>query len=184
MKLLSHLSPDGGGLPEPADSRQLGLGFEAWDEALAAAADDPAAQAARGWSALPSGRHLLAAIFGNSPFLSGLAVKEWRFLTRLVADGADPLFDETVAAVETPGNSAEDAASLMRRLRIAKRHTALLAAVAEFAGIWSLEQQMAALSRFAEAAVGASPAPPAAPGLGEGHDRVARCGRSRARQRA
>ena len=156
MKLLSHLSPDGGGLPEPADSRHLGLGFEAWDEALAAAAGDPAAQAARGWSALPSGRHLLAAIFGNSPFLSGLAVKEWRFLTRLVADGADPLFDETVAAVETPGNSAEDAASLMRRLRIAKRHTALLAAVAEFAGIWSLEQQMAALSRFAEAAVGAS----------------------------
>ena len=44
----------------------------------------------------------------------------------------------------------------MRRLRIAKRRTALLAAVAEFAGVWSLEQQTGALSRFAEAAIGAA----------------------------
>ena len=44
----------------------------------------------------------------------------------------------------------------MRRLRIAKRRVALLAAVAELAGSWSLEQQMSALSRFAEAAIGAA----------------------------
>ena len=41
MKLLSHLSPDGDGLPEPADARRLALGFEAWNEALALAPDDP-----------------------------------------------------------------------------------------------------------------------------------------------
>ena len=44
----------------------------------------------------------------------------------------------------------------MRRLRIARRRVALLAAVAELAGCWSLEQQMAALSRFADAAIGAA----------------------------
>ena len=44
----------------------------------------------------------------------------------------------------------------MHRLRIAKRRVALLAAVAELAGAWSLERQMAALSRFAEAAIGAA----------------------------
>ena len=44
----------------------------------------------------------------------------------------------------------------MRALRLARRRVALLAAVAELAGSWSLEQQMAALSRFADAAIGAA----------------------------
>src|ERR1700737_3951018 len=67
----------------------------------------------------------------------------------------------------------------MRRLRIAKRRVALLAAVAELAGAWTLEQQMEALSRFAEAALGGafphflgrararvSPPPPSPAGAG------------------
>src|SRR5437588_5458273 len=45
---------------------------------------------------------------------------------------------------------------LMRRLRLAKRRVALIAAVAELCGVWSLERQMAALSRFAKAAIGAA----------------------------
>src|SRR5260370_39434555 len=44
----------------------------------------------------------------------------------------------------------------MRRLRIARRRVALVGALAELAGAWSLEQQTAALSRFAEATVGAA----------------------------
>ncbi len=51
------------------------------------------------------------------------------------------------------GDRGEDIAALMRRLRVAKRRVALLAAVADLAGAWALEQQMAALSRFAEAAI-------------------------------
>ncbi len=156
MNLLAHISNDGEVLPQPADPRLMALGFAAWGEALAAAQGDPAEEAARGWSAAPQGNRLLEAIFGNSPFLGGLAVKEWRFLTRLVVEGADPLFDEVVAAIENPDDPGEDGPGLMRRLRIAKRRTALLAAAAEFAGAWSLEQQMAALSRFAAAAVGAA----------------------------
>src|SRR5271169_5916070 len=131
MKLLSHLSPDGEGLPEPADERRLTLGFEAWHEALALARSDPAVEAARRWGATPSGKRLLAAIFGNSQFLSGVAVNEWAFLTRLVEQGADPLFTETAAAIELPTDLGEDTAGLMRRLRIAKRRAALVAAVAE-----------------------------------------------------
>ena len=80
MKLLSHLSPDGGGLPEPADPRQLALGFEAWNEALGLAQGEAGSGVARQWSASPLGKRLLAAIFGNSPFLSGVAVKEWALL--------------------------------------------------------------------------------------------------------
>jgi glutamate-ammonia-ligase adenylyltransferase len=158
MTLLSKFSADGDGLPLPADARRLALGFEAWDEALAlaAVADDPAALAARDWSRSPAGRRLLASIFGNSPFLSGLAVREWPLLHRLVEEGPDPLFAEIAAAVEDCLDHGEDTAALMRRLRIAKRRTALIAAVGELAGVWSLEQQTEALSRFAEASLGAA----------------------------
>src|SRR6516225_2271208 len=156
MKLLSHLSPDGEGLPEPADARRLALGLVAWREALAVTRGDPAVDAARRWSATPRGKRLLASIFGNSPFLSGVAVKEWAFLTRLVEEGADPLFAKIVAAIELSADLGEDTVALMRRLRIAKRQIALVAAVAELVGVWSLEQQTGALTRFAEAALDAA----------------------------
>ena len=156
MKLLSFLSPDGAGFPQPADHRRLALGFEAWHEALALAPDDPWSARARYWSATPAGGELLTSVFGNSPFLSGLAVKEWAFLTRLVEDGPDQAFAEIASSVDDRGDRGEDRAALMQRLRVARRRTALLAAVAELAGAWSLEQQTSALSRFAEAALGAA----------------------------
>ena len=156
MKLVSHLSPDGEGLPEPADERRLALGFGAWQEALAPTQGDPALDAARRWSTTPRGKRLLRSIFGNSPFLSDAAVKEWAFLTRLVEEGADPLFVEIADAIELPADLGEDTAALMRRLRVAKRRVALVAAVAELVGAWSLDQQTAALSRFADGALGAA----------------------------
>ena len=166
MKLLSPLSPivppaqgtpwRDDGPPQPADERLLALGFAAWEAALAEATDEPGAALARAWSATKAGRCLLAAIFGNSPFLGRLAVAEWEFLSRLVEEGADPQFDAILTATETRADSGENQAALMRRLRIAKRRIALLAAIAELAGQWSLEQQMTALSRFAEAAIGAA----------------------------
>jgi [glutamine synthetase] adenylyltransferase / [glutamine synthetase]-adenylyl-L-tyrosine phosphorylase len=156
MKLLSHLSPDGDGLPRPADARRLALGFDAWNEALALAQRSPASDLARRWSAAGAGKRLLAAIFGNSPFLTGVAVKEWAFLTCLVERGPDPLFHEIAAGIEKTEDLGEDTAALMRRLRVARRRVALTAALAELAGAWSLEQQTAALSRFADAALGAA----------------------------
>jgi [glutamine synthetase] adenylyltransferase / [glutamine synthetase]-adenylyl-L-tyrosine phosphorylase len=156
MKLLSHLSPDGDGLPRPADARRLALGFDAWNEALALAQRSPASDLARHWSAAGAGKRLLAAIFGNSPFLTGVAVKEWAFLTCLVELGPDPLCHEIAADIEKTEDLGEDTAALMRRLRVARRRVALTAALAELAGAWSLEEQTAALSRFADAALGAA----------------------------
>jgi [glutamine synthetase] adenylyltransferase / [glutamine synthetase]-adenylyl-L-tyrosine phosphorylase len=156
MKLLSLLSPNGDRLPKPADSRKLALGWEAWRDAIALAQEDGVAAFTRSWSALTPGKHLLTSIFGNSPYLSGIAVKEWAFLSRLVDEGADPLFSEIAASIENTEDLGEDREALMRRLRVAKRRVALLAAVAELSGTWSLDRQTAALSRFAEAALGAA----------------------------
>ena len=157
MKLLSHLSPNGrpgtGRLPLPGDTRLLALGEEAWRSALAEAGDDAATALA--WSRTRRGRLLLAALFGNSPFLTGVAAREWEFLTGLVESGADAAFDAVMGSVATP---LEDrtAAQLMRRLRVARRRVALAVAVADVAGAWDLERQMQALTGFAEAALDAA----------------------------
>ncbi|MGE3942734.1 MAG: bifunctional [glutamine synthetase] adenylyltransferase/[glutamine synthetase]-adenylyl-L-tyrosine phosphorylase, partial [Alphaproteobacteria bacterium] len=156
MRLLSDLSANGSRLPDPADPRLLELGVSAWNAALTETGDANRAAHARAWSGTPEGRQLLAALFGNSPFLGGVAVAEWDFLTRLIDDGADPPFEAILARIERREDSGEDRTSLMRSLRIARRRIALLAAVAELAGLWSLETQIAALSRFADAAIGAA----------------------------
>ncbi|HYM73702.1 MAG TPA: bifunctional [glutamine synthetase] adenylyltransferase/[glutamine synthetase]-adenylyl-L-tyrosine phosphorylase [Stellaceae bacterium] len=156
MSLLSHLSPDGGGLPLAADARLLALGQAAWQEALAEAPRADAAAAARGWSETPAGQRLLAAIFGNSPFLAGVATREWEFLTELVRHGPDRLLNDIIATLSKAPNDGENRAALMCRLRVARRRVALLAAVAEFARVWDLENQMQALTGFAEAAIDAA----------------------------
>jgi [glutamine synthetase] adenylyltransferase / [glutamine synthetase]-adenylyl-L-tyrosine phosphorylase len=154
MTLLSHLSANADELPLPADARLCQLGSAAWQAALAEASDKAQAALAREWSATPAGRRLITALFGNSPFLSGLAVAEWDFLTRLVTEGCDGPFAEIAADVERHDDRGENQAALMHRLRRARRRVALLVAVADLVGFWPLERQMTALSRFADAAVG------------------------------
>ncbi len=153
MKLLSRLSPEDEGLPVAGDARLFALGLAAWREALAGAQTTALAEAAALWSTSGRGRRLLEAIFGNSPYLSAIAVNEWEFLTRLVEEGPEELFAKIIEETE---EAAANRASLMRRLRILKRRTALLAAVADLSLYWSLEEVTASLSRFAEAALGAA----------------------------
>jgi [glutamine synthetase] adenylyltransferase / [glutamine synthetase]-adenylyl-L-tyrosine phosphorylase len=156
MKVSTQSSSDLDQPPQPADERRLALGFEAWNDVFAENAGSNEAKAARLWGSSPEGRNLLAAIFGNSPFLSGLAIREWQFLSRLAATEPDELFEEVASGAEQRATRDEDTPALMRRLRLAKRRTALLAAAAELVGVWSIERQMAALSRLAAAAIGAA----------------------------
>ena len=142
--------------PQPADPRLCELGFAGWEAALAEEAGRREADHARGWAASEPGQRLLAAVFGNSPFLSKLAIAEWPLLLRLVEKGPDNIFAEIAGIVETDTDQSEDQAALMRRLRIARGRVALIAGIAELARSWSIEEQMAALSRFAEAALGAA----------------------------
>ena len=166
VTLLSHLSPDGDGLPQAADARRLALGFEAWTRAVAGAAEDPRADAARRWSAAPPGRRLLGAIFGNSPFLSGgrgqgmgipdppcrgrcrpALRRDCRMQSRLRAD------------------LGEDTAALMRRLRNRQAAASPLSPRwpnSPASGRW--KQQTAGVEPFAEAAIGAALAPSVASG--------------------
>jgi [glutamine synthetase] adenylyltransferase / [glutamine synthetase]-adenylyl-L-tyrosine phosphorylase len=95
---------------------------------------------------------MLAAVGGNSPYLSDLAVRESAGLRALVTHGPQRVVDDALAALRAlPVHSRRE--QMMAALRKAKRVVALATAIADLGGIWRLEQVTAALSDLAEAAL-------------------------------
>jgi len=136
----------GARFPDPADPAQAQRGLEQWLES-----DDAAP--AHALAASPDGRRVLAAIFGNSAFLTHCCLREPAFLGKLLAEGPSQLFEPLLTALEAEAGSETDTALLMRHLRVARSRVALLVALADIGGIWELEQVTGALSRFAGIAV-------------------------------
>lgn len=98
------------------------------------------------------GKALLDGIFGNSPFLADCVLKDRRFfLSALNSAPGDTLTNLLREAGPSPeGESEED---MMTRLRVARRRVALLTAMSDLGGVWTLFQVTRALSEFAERAV-------------------------------
>ncbi len=95
---------------------------------------------------------LLAALGGNSPYLSDLAVREAESLAALADCGPDAVVPQALDALAALPVTAkrEQVASALRH---AKRVVALATAVADIGGLWPLERITAALSDLAEAAL-------------------------------
>ena len=141
-------------MPLPGDMRLLSLGEAAWQEALAEAGD--AASAARAWSSTKRGQALLAALFGNSPFLDRRRRRRMGFPDPSRSRKAPMPRSTGLAETEHTRRRRKSGGVDARGCGSPAVASRLLAAVAELAGAWSLERQMAALSRFAEAAIDAA----------------------------
>ena len=100
----------------------------------------------------PAVKALLAALGGNSPYLSDLAVREAGAFRALITQGPQPVVDDALATLRSvpPQRGRGQVASALRR---AKRVVALATAVADLGGIWRLEQVTGALSELADAAL-------------------------------
>ena len=142
-------------LPAPADTTQLRLGLVHWHE-LADSAESTLAIAMRAFAADAVGQRLLAALLGNSPYLTQCCLKEPDFLMRLVQQGPDASFAELAQALNRQFPAGGDEHALVRGLRVTKRRAALLVAIADIAGCWPLERVTGALSEIAEAALGST----------------------------
>jgi glutamate-ammonia-ligase adenylyltransferase len=106
-------------------------------------------------AARPGPAAMLAALGGNSPYLSDLALREAATLRAIVAGGPDAV----VAAAFKDLGAIPPAAPrklVAAGLRRAKRIVALATAIADIGGIWSLDRITAVLSELAEAALSLS----------------------------
>jgi glutamate-ammonia-ligase adenylyltransferase len=95
---------------------------------------------------------VIAAIGGNSPYLSDLARRESGCLQKYLTDGPTIVTQQALRHItETPPESPY--VQIAAVLRQAKRQIALAAALADISGTWTLHQVTATLSDLAEAAL-------------------------------
>ncbi|MGZ5922907.1 MAG: bifunctional [glutamine synthetase] adenylyltransferase/[glutamine synthetase]-adenylyl-L-tyrosine phosphorylase, partial [Rhizomicrobium sp.] len=100
----------------------------------------------------PEQRPLLEGVFGNSGFLSRLALREPEILSRFFAAEPETVLQEILARARNVA-SLDDEAAAMAELRGAKRAAALAIALADIGGLWPLEKVTVALTQFADACV-------------------------------
>jgi glutamate-ammonia-ligase adenylyltransferase len=93
---------------------------------------------------------VLAALFGNSPYLRRLAVRDPLSVKLFLETPTSQSFEGVLEDLKTGFAGAIDQAEAMRVLRKAKARAALLIAMADITGAWSLEDVTGALSRFAD----------------------------------
>ncbi|MGB7241927.1 MAG: glutamine-synthetase adenylyltransferase [Sulfitobacter sp.] len=94
----------------------------------------------------PALRDLMAGAAGSSPYLHGLMQREAEWLR--------PAFEDVDAAVRAEIEAVADwtSATLSDDLRRAKRRVAVMTALADLGGVWSLEQVTGALTDLADTA--------------------------------
>ena len=100
-------------------------------------------------------RGLAGAIAGASPYLRRVMEHDPDFARRVFGAMPDDLLSEVIAGLRN-GLADADQPSFMRALRHAKSKAALLIAAADMGGQWALDQVTAALTRFADASLGAA----------------------------
>jgi len=126
------------GLPRPFDRARA-------ERAFATLEDD-------GIALGPEPRAILEAVFGNSPYLTRLALRERALLGRLFLEGPQAMFQEAMANAHA-ASEATDQNDAMAILRRAKRQAALAIALADISGLWNVDRVTLALSEFADAGV-------------------------------
>lgn len=142
-------------LPRPYDAEALARALSDWSEA-AGHADNPTLGAfmLAGPSHADFAR-LLEAIFGNSPYLTGLSLQHPDVLMQAWQQGLDVAWTAIMGDL-TAGIAAippDNHGGLMAHLRRTKGRAALLIALADIVGAWPLEKVTGALSDLADGCV-------------------------------
>ncbi|HYZ64861.1 MAG TPA: hypothetical protein VE650_20610, partial [Acetobacteraceae bacterium] len=96
-----------------------------------------------------AGRAMLEALGGGSPFLSDLALREHAVAVQVMRDGPDAALEQVASDLAAIGPGMARA-PLAAALRQAKRRVALITAMADIGGRWSLARVTGTLSWLAE----------------------------------
>jgi glutamate-ammonia-ligase adenylyltransferase len=99
---------------------------------------------------------IVRSILCNSPFLTRCLLSDLPFLKLILEQGPDTGLSSVIDEIKDGLNHELDREQLKRGLRVARKRVALLVALADITGIWSLERVTEALSDFADAATSAA----------------------------
>src|ERR1043166_4265019 len=93
----------------------------------------------RGFELPANSQTLLAAAFGNSPYLARLALREAEFLREILRQPPKALLAELIAVLDAVPQAATSAEA-MSLLRRTKQQTALAIAFADISNAWSVAE--------------------------------------------
>ena len=145
---LSWISQD---LPQPFDAERVANAFERWNalgdrpafESLASKIGDIASD--------PQSKAVLAALFGNSPYLTNLCLRDPDIVCEVFESGLDHAFATALDPVRQSADARDlDQATTMSTVRKAKRRAALVIAMADICKAWPLDKVTSAISETAE----------------------------------
>jgi len=134
-------------LPNPADPERAEAGIARWRDLAGKAVDGGACRQVVEDSA---GRATLAALFGNSPYLSELLIRNPMVAAEAMLAGPDAVYPKVIAEVIAGAADERSHDRVMAVLRNGKAKIALLVALADIASLWPLEKVTRALSDFAD----------------------------------
>ncbi|MGE0241061.1 MAG: bifunctional [glutamine synthetase] adenylyltransferase/[glutamine synthetase]-adenylyl-L-tyrosine phosphorylase [Parvibaculaceae bacterium] len=100
--------------------------------------------------AFESRRALIDAVFGGSPFLRDLILRDPHFTAEMLDGDPEHVLGRLIADLTA---DVGDEQELRRLLRVSRARAAMTIALADIGGAWSLDQVTGALTRFAEAAL-------------------------------
>lgn len=106
--------------------------------------------------AVEDNKNLLLSIFSNSPYLTSLLFKHFELALSLFSIPPEELLELTFSSLNDDFLKITTIVELMRLLRTAKAHVALIIAVADLSGRWDLTKTTKGLSDFAEIALNLS----------------------------
>ncbi|MGE3830802.1 MAG: bifunctional [glutamine synthetase] adenylyltransferase/[glutamine synthetase]-adenylyl-L-tyrosine phosphorylase [Parvibaculaceae bacterium] len=101
-------------------------------------------------------RPLIDAVFGASPFLRELLLRNVEFAAKVVTTSPDILLDEIAQTLVQAAAVAASETELKRAIRRARMKAALVIALADLSGAWDVARVTGALTAFAETALAAT----------------------------
>ena len=100
--------------------------------------------------------NFLSGVFAGSPYLAGLAERYPQLLAKTLYTAPETHFDEILARTAQEAAQAEAQRDIMRILRQGKTEIAFLIALADLAGIWTVDEVTRRLTEAADLFVGAA----------------------------
>ena len=145
---LANTPIDPDRLPKPANPERAKAGLIRLRESLAQ--NEELAGFMADIESDPAGLALLDSVFGNSPYLGRCLTQEMDSLRAFLTDGPDAAFAALMTDTERTLATETSQNRVMTKLRRAKRRAALIAGLADIAGLWPLEKVTGALTDLAE----------------------------------
>jgi glutamate-ammonia-ligase adenylyltransferase len=104
----------------------------------------------------PRAAGLVAGLAAHAPFLFRIGRDHPDWLAGMLEGDPDHLFAALIDSILPAARESASLDAAMARLRVTRRHLALLIAVADLSGVWDVDRVVTALSDFADRAVDAA----------------------------